>query len=286
MTSPESAATIKMLPYKRGPDIDYASLDFNPDVAELPPDAMEQNLELNEIYNLLRARFTGFDRRPDGFLDRETNICYNPSNLNVRIYPDIYLAFGVDTAAIRPRELYLPWEVGKPPDWALEIASESTGREDVRRKPGIYAHVGVLEYWRFDPTGGRYHGDALAGNRLVNGEYAPVELTTEPDGILKGYSPALDLYLCWDQGWPMFYDPNTNSYLTNWEQEREIHAETQRDLTETSRSLAAEQAAHRKPRTPSAPNSPGHGGLKRSCDACGEKIDRRGCPASRFSSRI
>ena len=246
MTSPESAATAKMMPYKRGPDIDYASLDFNPDVAELPPDAMEQNLELNEIYNLLRARFTDFDRRPDVFLDRETNICYNPSNLNRRIYPDIYLAFGVDTAAIRPRKLYLPWEVGKPPDWALEIASESTGREDVRRKPGIYAQVGVLEYWRFDPTGGRYHGEALAGNLLVNGEYVPVELTTGPDGILKGYSPVLDLYLCWNQGWPMFYDPNTGSYLTNWEQERVIHAETQRDLTETSRGLVAEQSAHQR----------------------------------------
>ena len=79
----------------------------------------------------------------------ETYICYDPRNLNVRVAPDIYLAFGVDARAIRPRRLYLPWEVGKPPDWALEVASASTGRDDVNRKPAIYAAIGILEYWCF-----------------------------------------------------------------------------------------------------------------------------------------
>ena len=57
--------------------------------------------------------------------------------------------------------------MGKPPDWVLEVASESTSRVDVNRKPGIYAQIGVPEYWRFDPTGGRYHGQPMAGERLV-----------------------------------------------------------------------------------------------------------------------
>ena len=207
---------IPMLPYCKQGEIDYASLDFNPDVTEPPEDAMEQNRELTEIETLLRAHLTDFGQRPDIFLDRETNICYNPDNLNHRIVPDLYLAFGVDARAIRPRKLYLPWEVGKPPDWALEIASASTGREDVNRKPGIYAQIGVLEYWRFDPTGGRYHGELLTGLRLESGAYQPIELTTEPDGILKGYSPVLGLSLCWDQGWPRLYDPAANAYLENW----------------------------------------------------------------------
>ena len=106
-----------------------------------------------------------------------------------------------------PRKLYLPWEVGKPPDWVLEIASDSTKREDVDRKPGIYALVGVPEYWRFDPTGGRYHGEPLYGGRLVDGGYQAIELTTEPDGILKGHSEILELSLAWDEGWPRFYGP-------------------------------------------------------------------------------
>ena len=213
--------------YRRGSDIDYASLDFNPDVSDHPDDSMEQNRELNEIHNLLRAYVTDFDSRPDIFLDRETNICYDRRNLNVRVSPDVYLAFGVDARAIRPRKLYLPWEAGKPPDWALEITSESTGREDIDRKPAIYARIGVPEYWRFDPSGGDHHGEPLYGGILAGGGYRPIDLTTAPDGILKGYSPVLGLSLCWDEGWPRFYDPSTGVYLENWREERAARAEAE-----------------------------------------------------------
>ena len=211
-----NAAKYKMLPYRRQGEIDYAALDFNPDVAEKSEDAMEQNLEMDEIIGVLRAYLTEFNRRPDVFLDRETNICYNPRNLNVRIVPDVYVAFGVDAKAIRPRKLYLPWEVGKPPDWVLEIASDSTKRNDIENKPGIYALIGVPEYWMFDPTGGDYYGQPLTGRSLADGVYRPIELTREPDGVLKGYSEVLRLSFCWDEGWPRFYDPSTGSYLENW----------------------------------------------------------------------
>ncbi len=207
-----------MLPYLRQGEIDYDALDFNPDVADVPPDAMEQNEEVNEILGVLRAHITNFGERPDIFLDRETNICYDRRNLNVRIAPDVYIAFGVDAGAIRPRKLYLPWEVGKAPDWVLEVASESTAKQDVNRKSAVYAQIGVPEYWRFDPTGGRYHGGPLYGGRLVGDVYRPIGLTTEPDGILKGYSEALGLSLCWDEGWPRFYNPSTRTYLENWRQ--------------------------------------------------------------------
>ena len=49
MALPNKATTFEMLPYRRQGRIDYASLDFDPDVVEVPPDAMEQNLELTEI---------------------------------------------------------------------------------------------------------------------------------------------------------------------------------------------------------------------------------------------
>ena len=232
MTTP--AATATMLPYRRQGEIDYASLEFDPNEKNITPDAMEQNLELAEILGLFRARFTDFNRRPDVFLDNETYICYDPGNLNVRVSPDIYLAFGVDVRAIRPRKLYLPWEVGKPPDFALEIASESTAQVDIRRKPGIYAAIGVPEYWRFDPSGGKYHGAALYGGRLVNGAYQSIDLTTEPDGILKGYSEALELSLSWDEGWPRLYDPAMGTYLEGWREvwHARLAAEAERDAAQ------------------------------------------------------
>ena len=220
MTTTVPALAPTILPYHRQGEIDYARLDYNPDEPVLKPEAMEQEQPMQELLGVLASRFTDFGQRPDTFLSSNTILCYDPDDLNVRVSPDVYLAFGVDAQAIRPRKLYLPWEVGKPPDWVLEIGSTSTGREDVGRKRDIYARIGVPEYWRFDPKDGAYHGEKLAGERLVGGVYRPIALTTAPDGILKGYSPVLGLSLCWDNNWPRLYDPATNSYLTNWRQER------------------------------------------------------------------
>ena len=236
-----AANAITMLPYRRQGEIDYASLEYDPNEPEPLPEGMEQEPVIQEILGIISSRFTDFGLRPDNFLSSNTILCYDPANLNVRVQPDIYLSFGVEQAAIRRRKLYLPWEAGKPPDLALEVASESTSRQDIIAKPGIYAAVGIPEYWRFDPTGGRYHGEPMAGGMLVNGVYRPVELTTEPDGILKGYSPMLALSLCWDEGWPRFYDPATATYLENWRQERAAlrSAEAERDAERAER-LAAE----------------------------------------------
>ena len=232
--------SIKMLPYKRGGEIDYDSLEFDPDEARAEkPDAMRQHKEQAEVFGLLSSRFTDFYACPDVFLDFDSFICCDPGNLNIRVSPDVYLVFGVDSLAIPDRRLYLPWEAGKPPDWALEIASPSTAREDVERKPAIYAGIGVPEYWRFDPSGGRYHGEPLYGGILADGEYQPVALTTEPDGILKGYSPLLGLSLAWDEGWPRFYDPSTGRYLDNWQAERAARIEAE------ARAAEAEEEARR-----------------------------------------
>ena len=160
----------------------------------------------------------------------------------MRVSPDVYLAFGVEAEAIRRRKLYLPWEVGKPPDWVLEVASSSTGAEDIGRKRAIYARIGVPEYWRFDPQDGEYHGARLAGDRLVGGKYRPIALTTVPDGILKGYSPVLGLSLCWDDNWPRLYDPAANRYLETWQQERAARLAAEARIRQLEAALRRRQA--------------------------------------------
>ena len=98
----------------------------------------------------------------------------------------------------------------------------------------------------FDPTGGGYYGEPLIGMLLSDGVYRRVELTTEPDGILKAYSPVLQLSLAWDEGWPRFYNLAAGSYLLNWresleawERDREalrrVEAERDAALTELRR---------------------------------------------------
>ena len=202
------------------PDIDYASLSFNPDDPEPLPEAMYQYPILLEILPILGAHLNRLYPRETVFHGSNTFICYDPDNLNVRVGPDFYFGFGVDAPAIEGTKLYLPCEVGKPPDFVLEIAPESTAEHDVIGKRQIYAEIGVPEYWRFDRSGGDYYGEPLAGERLVDGIYQPVPLSGEPDGILKGYSPALRLSLCWDNEMLRFYDPESGHYLRNFEAEQ------------------------------------------------------------------
>ena len=216
--------------------IDYDNLSFNPDDPEPLPDAMFQYPILEEVLHILGTHITS--RRPSEEVFRSSNtfICYDPADLNVRVGPDFYAAFGVDAQAIEQRRLYLPWEVGKPPDFALEIGSVSTARQDLITKRQLYAQIGIGEYWRFDRTGGEFYGQPLAGDQLVEGVYQPIELNTGPDGILKGYSPILGLSLGWRDEMLVFYDPETGEYLRNLREEQ-----TARENAEGA--LRAERAA-------------------------------------------
>ena len=142
-------------------------------------------------------------------------------NLAGSRYPDLLVAFGVDPELYRESNGYIIAEQGKPPDFVLEVASESTGGVDVGAKREDYAALGIAEYWRFDETEtGRYHGTRLAGDRLVDGEYVPVPLDELPDGSLQGYSGVLNLVLRWVNGALVFYDPATEQRIATFEDER------------------------------------------------------------------
>ena len=134
-------------------------------------------------------------------------------------YPDLLVAFGVDPEAYRASNGYVITEQGKPPDFVLEIASRRTGREDTGPKRRDYANIGIPEYWRFDETG-EHHGTRLAGERLADGEYVAIDIEDLPDGSLQGYSPVLDLYLRWERGELVFYDPSTGRPIATLEDER------------------------------------------------------------------
>ncbi len=158
----------------------------------------------------------------------------------IRRSPDLFIAFDVDPQAYRDRNGYIISEQGKPPDFAMEVASPSTGSIDVGEKRDDYAALGITEYWRFDQTG-EYHGARLAGDLLVDGRYHPIDIEELPDGSLQGYSAALDLHLRWDQGELGWYDPATGQHIPTFEGERaaRIAAEGRVEQAET-RARAAE----------------------------------------------
>ena len=98
--------------------------------------------------------------------------------------PDLLIAFDVDRDLVVAEMGYSIDEHGKAPDFALEIASPNTARNDETRKRIDYARFGVTEYWRFDSQGGRWYQQALAGDRLVNGVYQSIHIVqVDADGI-------------------------------------------------------------------------------------------------------
>ena len=137
-----------------------------------------------------------------------------------RRFPDLLIAFDADPEAYQDSNSYVISEQGKPPDFVMEIASESTGQEDTGNKRTWYADLGIPEYWRFDQTG-RFHGSRLAGDRLVDGQYEPISIDEIQAGILQGYSAALGLFVRWERGELRWHDPETGQEIPTFEQERE-----------------------------------------------------------------
>ena len=143
-------------------------------------------------------------------------------NLDGSRYPDLMIAFDADLQSHRRNNGYIIAEQGKPPDFVLEIASRSTGSEDVGDKRRDYARMGVAEYWRFDETPtGRWHGARLAGDRLQNGQYHPIPIEPLPNNILQGYSPTLNLHLRWENGQLRWHNPATGQPIATFSDAQE-----------------------------------------------------------------
>ena len=182
-----------------------------------------------------------FANRSDVLIDSEGYLIHESTNEAERLAPDLVIAFGVNPDAIIARNGYVISEVGKPPDFVLEVASKSTGARDYTVKRAGYTGYGVRECWRFDRTGGRFHDTPLAGDALMNGEYEPLTITRAPAARLWEYSAVPGLELRRDDGELRFRDSVSGEFLLNareLEQAR-LDAEEDAELQRNAR-LAAE----------------------------------------------
>ena len=199
---------------------------------EPPEDALVQERTVHRIIHLLWERY---ESSVGVFVSGMVYICYDKADGNRRVQPDCFIAFDVDEEAIR-RNLpnYWVWVVGKMPEFVIEVASPSTAENDLGRKRDLYAELGVVEYWRFDPTGGELYGQPLAGERLVDGEYQPYELQIGEDDSVRGYSEVLDVEFYWDGQEFDVLDPETGRTI-----DKRAAAEAQANAEREAR-LAAE----------------------------------------------
>ena len=193
--------------------------------AELPPDyalpdppgtqGARRRRQFSRIDGALTARFA---RRPDALV---TGGCYlrrDPFDETERLAPDCLVAFDVeDPDKVIDRNGYIIGEVGKPPDFVLDMASRAPLGEARAAERERYAEYGARERWRFDEAARQRRSAPLAGDKLAGGEYVPIPIREEPDGLLWGFSEALNLRVCWDRGELRFADPETGSYLPDAE---------------------------------------------------------------------
>ena len=159
-------------------------------------------------------------------------------------YPDLLVAFDADLELYLENNGYIISRQGKPPDFVLEIASESTGEIDTGCKRRDYARMGIPEYWRFDETG-QHHKTRLAGDRLgADGQYHPFPIEETEDGVLYGYSPALNLLLRWQNGRLWWCDPVTRQPLPSLADEHaaRIQAQARADQEQAARIQAQAEA--------------------------------------------
>ena len=157
------------------------------------------------------------------------------------VYPDLLVAFDADPDLYYAHNGYVISAQGKPPDFVLEVASRSTRRRDTIDKPVRYAELGIPEYWRFDETG-RYHGARLAGDRLVNGHYVPIEIDQLPDGSRQGHSVVLNVDLRWTNGQLGWHDPATGEHVATMASERAARIREQQARIREQQARAQAQA--------------------------------------------
>lgn len=219
------------------------------DLSIVYPDSDGEPMAENEeqLYAMIDAITTlreWYASREDVHVGGDLLIYYRMNDNETRVAPDVFVVFGSDKAR---RPSWIVWREGKAPDIVMELASGSTWRRDMREKRDIYAEMGVTEYWRFDPTS-NYFFPPLIGERLGDGEYTTIELTTTREGLVWGHSAVLGLDVCaFPDGSMRFYDPPSGQWLRTHAEEmaaRQAAEAARREAEEaTAREMAARQAA-------------------------------------------
>lgn len=194
--------------------------EFSPQLIEYPeadglPMAESDQTREYLVY-VTKVLSVFFENRTDVYASGNLFIYYERGNPESVVAPDVFVVFGVEN---RQRRVYKVWEEGdRTPSFVLEITSKTTRSKDQGAKKGIYAFLGVEEYYQYDPTGD-YLVPPLQGFRLDDGNYIPVSTTTSPEGAIVLPSAVLNLELHLKGQAMRFYNPAIQQYLLTHEEE-------------------------------------------------------------------
>lgn len=177
-----------------------------------------------------------FRHNPDVYVTGNIFLYYEEGKPFLLVSPDVMVVFGVDKH-LRPS--YFVWREGKAPDFVMEITSHSTRSADQGSKRGLYAYLGVQEYFQYDPTGD-YLDPQLQGFRLVGRNFQRMPGDYLEDGTYSIHSDVLELDLRIDPAGEFhFFNPTTGETLLTYDEA----AEARRKAEEIARrETAARQA--------------------------------------------
>ena len=185
---------------------------------------------------------------------------YRQGDPATSVAPDLMVSFDMRMLGLPSYKL---WEVGKPPEFVLEVSSQSSRELDRTKKVELYAGLGVREYFVFDPGDPEDLGDGqdgkLAGYRLWGRKY--VESGESSDRGRELESEELGLLLRPEGKLVRFRDPVTGKDLPLHQEEtegrieaeeRQAEAERERDTQMHGRREAEKRSAEAEKRSAEA----------------------------------
>lgn len=211
----------------------FAEIEY-PDSDGLP--MAESDFQREYLIYAVEALRDHFRDRDDVYVSGNLFIYYEEGNPKAVVAPDVFVVIG---ASNHDRPSYKLWNEPKGPDFVLEITSKSTRGEDQGAKRGIYAYLGVREYWQYDPTGD-YLDPPLQGLQLVERNYWPLRAAAPVPGGFSLHSEVLGLDLRLEEGVLRFHDPRTGRKLLSYREAEQARLATEANA---AREMALRQAA-------------------------------------------
>ena len=195
----------------------------------------ESDFQLIPLIYALDALKAYFQSREDVYVAGDMFVYYEEGNPKAVVAPDVFVVLGAPKGN---RHSYMLWKEPKAPDFVLEITSKSTRSEDQGVKRGVYAFLGVQEYWQYDPTGD-YLKPPLKGLRLAGENYELLPAGIAEGGEISIPSEVLGLDIRLEKGELRFYDPATRRKLLSYQEVEKARQEAEQQWQQEA---AARQA--------------------------------------------
>jgi Uma2 family endonuclease len=197
----------------------------------------ESGIHVRALLHMLGELDLFFRHRPDVFVGGNQFIYYQEGEPKDVVCPDVYVVFDTHKAE---RSSWKTWVEGRFPHVVFEMTSPSSRWRDLAEKRGLYAELGVEEYFVFDPL--REIGPPpLRGWRLRDGVFVAIEAEPHDKDVLR--SERLGLFLREDGPRLRAIEIATGRPLLHWDEFGDAlgrfeaslqRAVAQRDLAEAS----------------------------------------------------